>query len=478
MNDNDGSVKSIRENNADGDQKAYSGRRWMIVFSAFVINIIVDGCLFSFGVIYVQFLEEFKETRSNTAWIGSMLDSAPMLFGPVASMITKRIGFRKATIFGGLIGFSGFIASTFVNSIEALCLTFGLIAGFGISIPYLNSIVVVTAYFEKKRTIATGFSQSGAGLGTLIFAPLYEFLIEQYGWRGALTIISGILLQTIPCGAIFRNVNAFVEIEDIKDEIIIEKTLENNIVIEKENPESTDVTDKFIENSSTRNSRSDTEIQEGVSISRKIYNTILRKFSMLKDINFLLFTCSLFIVYFWYDLPYNFTVDRMQGFGFSTKKGSYIVAVIGASHIVGNILFGFLGSRNEKFRFYLYCGSLCIWGVNICAIPSFRDYIPNMILAGTFGLISACQEAIHAVIIIDILGEDKITDAYGLLMFFEGIANLTGPPFAGWLYDISGSYDNTYISGGSCICFAGIMVLVTRICVTKTKNANLAENDI
>ncbi|CAG2229083.1 SLC16A9 [Mytilus edulis] len=457
MKDRDESVKSIHESNTDGDKKVHSSRRWMIVFSAFVINIIVDGCLFSFGVIYVQFLEEFKETRSNTAWIGSMLDSAPMLFGPVASIITKRIGFRKATILGGLIGFAGFIASTFVNSIEALCLTFGLIAGFGISIPYLNSVVV-----------------SGAGLGTLIFAPLYEFLIEQYGWRGALTIIGGILLQTIPCGAVFRNVNDFVDIED--EEIITENPLENNIMTEKENPESIDVTAKFIEKSTARNT--DNESKESVSLARNIYKNILRKFSMLKDINFLLFTCSLFIVYFWYDLPYNFTVDRMHGFGYSTKKGSYIVAVIGASHIVGNILFGFLGSKNEKFRFYLYCGSLCIWGVNICAIPLFRDYIPNMILAGTFGLISACQEAIHAVIIIDILGEDKITDAYGLLMFFEGIANLTGPPFAGWLYDISGSYDNTYISGGSCICFAGIMVLITRICFTKSKNVNLPENNI
>jgi hypothetical protein len=51
-----------------------------------------------------------------------------------------------------------------------------------------------------------------------------------------------------------------------------------------------------------------------------------------------------------------------------------------------------------------------------------------------FGFISACQEAVHAVIIIDILGEDKMTDAYGILMFIQGMSNLFGPPFGGKIY--------------------------------------------
>jgi hypothetical protein len=54
-------------------------------------------------VLYSHLLDEFQETRSATAWTGSRLASAPMLCGPIASWITTKIGFRKATIIGGLI---------------------------------------------------------------------------------------------------------------------------------------------------------------------------------------------------------------------------------------------------------------------------------------------------------------------------------------------------------------------------------------
>lgn len=36
--------------------------------------------------------------------------------------------------------------------------------------------------------------------------------------------------------------------------------------------------------------------------------------------------------------------------------------------------------------------------------------------------------------------------------------------FSGWLYDISGSYNNTYYASGSGITLAGLLVLITTIC--------------
>lgn len=33
--------------------------------------------------------------------------------------------------------------------------------------------------------------------------------------------------------------------------------------------------------------------------------------------------------------------------------------------------------------------------------------------------------------------------------------------FLGWLFDVSGNYDNTFYSAGSCICIAGVLVVLT-----------------
>lgn len=62
----------------------------------------------------------------------------------------------------------------------------------------------VTCYFEKKRSFATGIAVCGSGIGTFIFAPLTEALINTYGWRGALLIITAITLNCIIFGALFR----------------------------------------------------------------------------------------------------------------------------------------------------------------------------------------------------------------------------------------------------------------------------------
>lgn len=43
----------------------------------------------------------------------------------------------------------------------------------------------------------------GSGIGALIYAPLTDFLIREYTWRGAIMIFSGFFLQMTACGLLF-----------------------------------------------------------------------------------------------------------------------------------------------------------------------------------------------------------------------------------------------------------------------------------
>jgi len=49
-----------------------------------------------------------------------------------------------------------------------------------------------------------GIAAAGSGIGTFVFAPLTEWLIDRYMWRGTLIITAGILLNIVVCGALFR----------------------------------------------------------------------------------------------------------------------------------------------------------------------------------------------------------------------------------------------------------------------------------
>ena len=69
---------------------------------------------------------------------------------------------------------------------------------------YLPSIIIVGFYFDSRRALATGLAVCGSGVGMFIFAPLAEWLLARYGWRGANWVIAAIILNGIGCGALFR----------------------------------------------------------------------------------------------------------------------------------------------------------------------------------------------------------------------------------------------------------------------------------
>jgi len=56
-------------------------------------------------------------------------------------------------------------------------------AGIGFGLTYLPSVVMVSFYFDKRRALATGIAACGSGVGTFIFAPFFNFLVTEYGWK-------------------------------------------------------------------------------------------------------------------------------------------------------------------------------------------------------------------------------------------------------------------------------------------------------
>ncbi|XP_015110074.1 monocarboxylate transporter 9 [Diachasma alloeum] len=181
------------------------GWGWVVVAASFMVNLIADGITFSFGVIYVEFLNYFGEGKSKTAWIGSLFMAMPLLSGPVASFLTDRYGCRRVSIAGSVLATLGFVISSYTSSMAVLIFTFGVIAGFGLSLCFVAAVVIVAYYFDKRRSFATGLSVCGSGIGTFIFAPLTQYLLAEYGWRGTTLILAGFFLNLAVCGCLMRD---------------------------------------------------------------------------------------------------------------------------------------------------------------------------------------------------------------------------------------------------------------------------------
>ncbi|XP_023024407.2 monocarboxylate transporter 9 [Leptinotarsa decemlineata] len=184
---------------------------WIVVFASFILSMIADGISFSFGLLYVEFLNEFNASSSVTSWIGSLFMAVPLISGPIMSALVDKYGCRSMTIAGGIISAFGFTISSQVNSIGVMYLTFGTLSGLGLGLCYVTAVVSIAFWFDKKRTLAVGIGASGTGVGTFVFAPLTNLLIHEFGWRGTTLILGGLFLNMCVCGMLMRDPDWIVE---------------------------------------------------------------------------------------------------------------------------------------------------------------------------------------------------------------------------------------------------------------------------
>lgn len=180
------------------------GYGWVICFASFMCNMIVDGIAYTFGIFLDSFVAYFHEGKGTVAWVGSLLSGVYLSAGPIVSALANKYGCRTVCIAGSIIACIAFVLSTFSNSVGMLMATYGFLGGFGFGMIYLPAVVAVGYYFETKRSLATGIAVCGSGFGTFAFAPLATYLLEEYGWKNALLIFAGMILNCAIFGAMMR----------------------------------------------------------------------------------------------------------------------------------------------------------------------------------------------------------------------------------------------------------------------------------
>uniref|UniRef100_A0A2C9LQD7 Major facilitator superfamily (MFS) profile domain-containing protein n=1 Tax=Biomphalaria glabrata TaxID=6526 RepID=A0A2C9LQD7_BIOGL len=140
------------------------GWAWVVCLGSFIVNFILDGTMFSFGILMLALLDDLGYDKYMTAWIGSAQMGLSMAMGPVISLILQYFSIRQVTMVGTVIASTGFITSAFAPNIYVLIFTYGVVGGVGIGMVFLPAIIVVGLYFNKKRAIATGIATSGSGI--------------------------------------------------------------------------------------------------------------------------------------------------------------------------------------------------------------------------------------------------------------------------------------------------------------------------
>jgi len=438
---------------------------WMAVIACFMGNLIGDGVMYSFGIFLPKFKEYFQCGSGEVSTINSIQMGVTFASGPIASYMTNRLGWRLTTVIGSVLASAGLCLSAVAPSVFFLYFTAGGLLGLGLGIIYLPRLDCITQYFDKKRPFVTGIAICGSGIGTFIMAPLTDVLLNMYDWKLCLVILGGVCFTNCFFGLLFKPLPKCQDEDSIGCERIGDTNSET-LLKQGEEPE----THK---------------------------ETFREMIALLRDWAFMLFAISNFLTSLGYPIPYTFVPDNAIKLGLTERQGSYLVGLIGISNTIARVVLGALSQKLN--RLFLYNTCLVICGLTMAVsnyfqpmaallsgadctvatlIPALNSstvtviepfvsnstswacdpYVGQLIYVNCYGVTSAAYVLLTTLVLADLLGADKFTNSFGLLLLFQGVATFIGPPVVGFMFDAFGTYNEGFILMGMMIALSGLML--------------------
>lgn len=201
-----------------------------------------------------------------------------------------------------------------------------------------------------------------------------------------------------------------------------------------------------------------------VSVGPEMYHAYkeMMDFSLFKDPVFVLFTVSNFCTSIGFNVPYVFMKDKGLNAGLDNDTASFLLAVIGIANTVGRIILGYVSDKPWINRLWLYNTALTVCGLATGLSSFCYNNATLQVYASVFGVTAGAYVGLTSVVLVDLLGLEKLTNAFGLLLLFQGVASLIGPPIAGRLVTVGEdgikNFDAGFWVAGFMIAISGLML--------------------
>ena len=176
---------------------------YVVAAASVSIMTIVWGANRAFGVFLEPMLDEFGWTRAGISGAFTLCMIVMGALAIVAGRLTDKIGPRPVLLTCGFFLSLGYLLMSRVSAIWQLYLFYGVIIGIGMSGAFAPLISLVARWFVKRRALMSGFLLAGPAFGIVVVPLLSSLLISAYGWRNSYIILGGIVLVVVILAALF-----------------------------------------------------------------------------------------------------------------------------------------------------------------------------------------------------------------------------------------------------------------------------------
>lgn len=367
------------------------------------VIVILVGCLIAmvgFGIrsVFGLFLEPMTFARGwDRETFALAMAIQNLLWGvgvPIAGALADRYGPSRVLALGAVVYGAGVWGMAAAESGLQLHLFGGILTGLGVAFTAFSIAIAAIAKVvgPERRSLALGLGTAAGSFGQVVFSPLGQAFIANFGWHTALLILAASALLIIPLAFCLPHITTG------KGEAHSDQTL-----------------------------------------GQALREAGEHKGFILLTMGF--FVCGFHVAFITVHFP-----AYVQDLGLGAEVGAYAISLIGLCNIAGSFLSGAAGQRWSK-----KCGLSTIYFARAIAITALlllpKTEVTIYAFAAVMGILWLSTVPLTTGIVAQVFGVRYMATLFGIVFLGHQVGSFLGVWLGGYLYDTIGSYDPVWWAG-------------------------------
>ncbi|MEM7405488.1 MAG: MFS transporter [Pseudomonadota bacterium] len=167
----------------------FNDRRYILVGSSFLVQGVMIGGLFAYGVIFTALEQEFGWSRTLLSGCISLSFLVMGLGAMGAGHLNDRFGPRALMITAGVSWGLGYALMAMLDAPWQLFVLYGLFIGLGLSTHDVVTLSVIARVFTRRRGMMSGVVKVGTACGQIVIPLMVALLLQAFDWRTAVLVL-------------------------------------------------------------------------------------------------------------------------------------------------------------------------------------------------------------------------------------------------------------------------------------------------
>jgi len=359
------------------------------------------------SIFFQAMFSELGWSRGDLALSMSVGAVLAAIIGPFVGAFVDKNGASRIMAVSAFATGSCLILLGYVHYLWQAFIIFSLLSVFRAGFVSIPVMAMVSNWFSEKKGIAMGIMTAGQGMGGFVLSPLTIYCISRLGWRISWGIM-GLLTWVVMIPAVL---------------IVVKQRPESmGLLADGKAPESENIPPTVKDNK--------------VTPSKSAEGTLS---TLLKMPAFWFIALLHFLYLFGHASVFQ------HGFALFTDKGipavtaGTMIGILGLFSLSGKVVLGYLSDRISVR--YVMMIALSLAAVSV--VPLFCGELAweAWLFITFWGFWECGVIALQPVLVATMFDRAIIGKMLGIFSIFSVLSQLMGPPFMGYIHDITGNYN-------------------------------------